>query len=117
MSAIDVANRELHFQLYGMPAGLILPALSATLVQHWERFSRYRQIYWAIDGQVLTRSIPDHEHIVEAWKRRDSDAAEREIARHILEAVVSLIHRLEPGRRVSPALAHLAVRYDLDVDL
>jgi DNA-binding GntR family transcriptional regulator len=117
LSGIDEANRQLHFQLYGMQTGLISPALSATLLQYWDRFSRYRQIYWATDGQLATRSIPDHEHIVSAWRRRDADAAEREVARHILDAAVTLIRRLDPGVVLTPALTHMAARYDLDIEL
>jgi DNA-binding GntR family transcriptional regulator len=117
LSGIDEANRKLHFQLYGMQTGLISPALSATLLQYWDRFSRYRQIYWVTDGQLATRSIPDHQHIVSAWRRRDADAAEREVARHILDAAVTLIRRLDPGVVLTPALIHMAGRYDLDLDL
>lgn len=116
VSGIDDANRELHFHLYGMRTGLVSPALSSTLLQYWDSFSRYRQVYWATDGQSVRRSIPEHEHIVAAWKRRDADAAEREIARHIFDAAVALIRRLNPGVVLSPAMAHIARRYDLELD-
>lgn len=112
MGAIDDANRALHFTIYGIASETIPAALAATLEHHWQRFSRYRRLYWTEPSDQM-RSIPDHEHIVDSWKRRDAGAVEREVARHVLTAVIALIQRLEPGAAISPALLQVSDRFQL----
>ncbi len=114
MGAIGDANRALHFTIYGIASENIPAALAAMLEHQKQRFSRYRRLCWTEPSDQM-RSILDHEHIVDSWKRLAADAVEREVARHVLTGVIALVQRLEPGAVMSPALLQVSDRFQLGV--
>ncbi|MFE5702334.1 GntR family transcriptional regulator [Rhodococcus sp. ACS1] len=114
--AIAEANRKFHYALYGFDDEVVLDPIQSGLRGYWERYSRYRRVYWNVDDHLM-HSNEGHQRILDAWSARDADRAERELARHILGAVRSLVYELDEHRAssFSPTLHELAKRYDFDL--
>lgn len=114
----DFANQEFHHALYGLDTELPLEPIKETLRGYWERYSRYRRVYYWRANDSISHSNDEHRRILDAWVARDADGAERELARHILRAGWSLLGSLDgggPAANISPHLLEVAKRYDFDI--
>ncbi|MEW1934565.1 GntR family transcriptional regulator [Rhodococcus sp. NPDC079359] len=113
----EAANQKFHYALYGLTDASTDEPLHTSLRSHWERYSRYRRVYYRSDSESTSHSNEEHVQILEAWQSRDADRAEAELARHILSAGRSLVRALGDNDRPSflPTLTALAGRYDFDL--
>lgn len=110
-----LANRDLHFALYGIHSGLVPPSIAGAIEQFWVRYERYRHMYWRGTERENPTHITNHTAVVEAWIDRDSARAEREMAHHVLGAMVGLLRTFDEAESFSPALEVLADRYQFDL--
>ncbi|MFF3567484.1 GntR family transcriptional regulator [Nocardia jiangxiensis] len=109
----NAVNQEFHFALYGLKPGADPDPVYAGLRGYWERYTRYRRVYWH-SADSMSRSSDEHAALLDAWLARDADRAEVVLAQHILHAGRSLVRSLagdEPPA-FSPQLIELAKRYD-----
>lgn len=116
--AYEMSNQRFHYGLYGIRAGQVnVSPIYQTLSTYWERYSRYRRVYFTRDKDSVSHSVGEHERIYAAWIDRDADRAEAELARHILGAGRSLMRSIEHDAELSVTaeLKQLAERYEFDL--
>lgn len=109
----NAVNQEFHFALYGLKPDAGPDPVYAGLRGYWERYSRYRRVYWH-SADSMRRSGDEHDALLDAWLARDADRAEAILAQHILHAGRSLMRSLSGDETpaFSPQLIELAKRYD-----
>jgi DNA-binding GntR family transcriptional regulator len=112
--AYDVANQEFHFALYGLKPAPLLDPVHAGLRGYWERYTRYRRVYYGRTADSISQSSADHVALLHAWIGRNADEAELLLAQHILRAGHALVRSLAADESLtkSPQLLELAKRYD-----
>ncbi|MGW6729681.1 GntR family transcriptional regulator [Nocardia sp. NPDC055029] len=113
----DAANQEFHFALYGLKLGETSDPLHVSLRGYWERYSRYRRVYYSRAIDSLSNSSDEHAALIDAWLARDADRAEAILAQHILYAGCSLVRSLSSAEPPCYAaqLVELAKRYGCDL--
>lgn len=109
----DSANEDFHFALYGMSVNTTTNPLYSSLRSYWERYARYRRVYYARTADSVEDSSSEHDGLLRAWIARDGDAAEQLVAQHILRAGISLLRSLtqDATPAISLQITELARRY------
>jgi DNA-binding GntR family transcriptional regulator len=112
----DAANEEFHFRLYGALGQTSADPIRNSLRGYWDRYLRYRRVYYGQGAESMTHSDEEHEKILQAWLARDAEEAEARLAHHILGAGRALVTSLGEGPSdVSPELRAIALRYDFEM--
>ncbi|RYF54028.1 MAG: GntR family transcriptional regulator [Comamonadaceae bacterium] len=114
----DTANQEFHFGLYGLDPTAEMKPFHALLHRHWERYTRYRRVYYWRTADFSQISGNHHLRLLEAWATRDADRAEKLLAHHVLSAGCTLVHSLtaEGPAEYSPQLREVADRYGCELE-
>lgn len=117
IDAYDTLNQRFHYALYGMPDGTSQDPIHVGLRGYWERYLRYRRVYYWRDPDSTSNPAEEHSRILQAWTARDGGEAEVAMAHHILGAGKILLRSLDDGadQTFTPALRELADRYDIDL--
>jgi DNA-binding GntR family transcriptional regulator len=113
--AVESANEDFHFAIYGFTGGLIADSFHLIAEQNWRRFMRYRRFYMG-RGPNWQRSRDAHERIFHVWRDRDGEAAEHEVARHILVAVQNMMRSLDSDAQPNARLRSMTTKYGLPND-
>ncbi len=90
-------NKEFHSSLYAASGRRHLCNLISSL---WETTAPYRSIWSSMPGH-LEQSFDEHEQILAACEKRDSDLAERIVRQHLEQTEISVIEWLASHPEVS----------------
>lgn len=92
LKAWEHAHRSFHFELVSRVGSRLMRAIT----NHMDRAEHYRLMRQATGPRAWASGAAEHAAIVDAYRRRDGDAAASALAAHLARTALSLVAEMAP---------------------